>query len=147
MKEDSARGQSKRKKSAIMGNMTEEEKSKKRKKNQEYAQRKRGKEKIEVEVFQDQCLKLHRENVLLCQEHNRLQQLVQAANDIVQSYENNTFVAASRSSSSLAYGAGSSGMFQLLPQLPSLATSSYGLSTQANTEKSVLRVHAKSQSE
>jgi hypothetical protein len=147
-KADSGSGPDKPKNSAAtMGNLTEEEKLKKRQKNQEYAQRKRGKEKIEIEVLQDQCLKLNRENALLCHEQNRLQQLVQTANGIVHSYENNnTSVAASRSSSSsLAYGAGSSGMFQLLSsQLPSLATSSYGLSQQDNTEKSALRIHSES---
>jgi hypothetical protein len=103
-----------KKSAASKGVMTEEEKTKKRKKNQEYAQRKRGKEKIEVEVLQGQCLELNRENASLCQEKIRLQQLVQAANGIVQSYENNTCT---------ALGAGSSGMFQLLPRLPSLASS------------------------
>jgi Basic region leucine zipper len=114
--EESASGQ------RPMGIMSEEEKVKKRKKNQEYAQRKRGKDRIEVEVLQGQCLELNRENSLLYQQQHSLQQLVQAANDMVQGYTSNDqrVVSTSRSSSSsLSLGAGSSsGMFRLLSQLP-----------------------------
>jgi Basic region leucine zipper len=73
-----------RKSVASLGIKTDEDKAKKRKKNQEYAQRKRSKEKIEVEVLQGQCLALNRENSCLNQEHHHLQQLIQAANDMVQ---------------------------------------------------------------
>jgi hypothetical protein len=69
------------------GKPTEVDKVKKRKLNVVYARRRREKERIEIEVLQDQCLQLNTKNNSVEDENSRLEKLLQDAIQVVDRHE------------------------------------------------------------